>query len=306
MSVDVSELAKHLTNEGDALDARDIAALIRDVPEELLAKVLKDATVRAAAVDQVIKRFPDYVDATRATAAVVAFHVDGERFVIDAEPGDVRARRGTAPDARISLTLDAPAFLRLVTSNADAAMLLLTGRLQLAGDDGFALVLASWFRLPGATATQQLDVTDIDPDAIARIVRDTDRKKLAVAMEGPARDLVLEQIFGRFPDHVRADKIEHMDGVLGWKITGGAEPARHRIQFKDGQVLTGDAVDEDARARVTIVTDGVTLLELVTGNGNPALLFLTRRIKVKGDLAWAAQMPSWFRIPSAQDPKPSA
>jgi putative sterol carrier protein len=47
------------------------------------------------------------------------------------------------------------------------------------------------------------------------------------------------------------------------------------------------------------VCDGVTLLEIVTGNANGPMAFLTRRLRVKGDLAFAAQLPTFFHIPRA-------
>jgi putative sterol carrier protein len=50
---------------------------------------------------------------------------------------------------------------------------------------------------------------------------------------------------------------------------------------------------------VTIVIDGAGFLKLVTGNVNPVMSFVTGKLKIRGDLAFAAQIPALFRIPSA-------
>jgi putative sterol carrier protein len=88
-------------------------------------------------------------------------------------------------------------------------------------------------------------------------------------------------------------------GVIAFKVTrsdGGAD--RHRVAFRDGRCLTGPEAQE-GEARTTIVVDGPGLLKLVTGNLNPPLAFLTRKLRIKGDLAFAAQLPSLFDIPGA-------
>ena len=50
---------------------------------------------------------------------------------------------------------------------------------------------------------------------------------------------------------------------------------------------------------MTIVIDGVDFLKLVTGNANPVISFITGKLKIKGDLGFAAQIPGLFRIPTA-------
>jgi putative sterol carrier protein len=45
--------------------------------------------------------------------------------------------------------------------------------------------------------------------------------------------------------------------------------------------------------------DGVDFLKLVTGNANPTMSFIRGRLKVGGDLVFAAQLPGIFRTPTA-------
>jgi putative sterol carrier protein len=48
---------------------------------------------------------------------------------------------------------------------------------------------------------------------------------------------------------------------------------------------------------VTLVVDPVNFLKLVTGNANGPELFLRRKLRIKGDLIFAAQVPGLFTIP---------
>ena len=89
------------------------------------------------------------------------------------------------------------------------------------------------------------------------------------------------------------------DAAIGFKITGreDGDADRYRVLISGGEVRAGRDLDVDPR--VTIVIDGVAFLKLVTGNSNPVMSFLSGKLKIKGDLGYAAQIPGMFRIPSA-------
>jgi putative sterol carrier protein len=45
--------------------------------------------------------------------------------------------------------------------------------------------------------------------------------------------------------------------------------------------------------------DGVQFLKIVTNNASPITLFMTRKIKVQGDLGFATALQKMFTIPTA-------
>jgi len=49
---------------------------------------------------------------------------------------------------------------------------------------------------------------------------------------------------------------------------------------------------------VTITTDGVNFMKLVTGNAAGPMLFVSGKLKIAGDVPFAARMTSLFTIPS--------
>jgi predicted lipid carrier protein YhbT len=48
---------------------------------------------------------------------------------------------------------------------------------------------------------------------------------------------------------------------------------------------------------VTLKLDGLDFLKLVTGNANGPALFMSRKLKIEGDLMFSAQIQSMFTIP---------
>ncbi len=51
--------------------------------------------------------------------------------------------------------------------------------------------------------------------------------------------------------------------------------------------------------KLAMTMDPVTFLKVVSGDGNPMMMFMTGKIKAKGDLGIAAQVAKLFDIPKA-------
>ncbi len=87
--------------------------------------------------------------------AVVEFGVDGrrgggsDRYRLTFADGRCRASRRAEGPARLTLELEAVAFLRLIAGSASPQRLLVAGKLRLRGDLFFALALVGALRLPG-------------------------------------------------------------------------------------------------------------------------------------------------------------
>jgi putative sterol carrier protein len=197
---------------------------------------------------------------------------------------------------------DAADFLRLVTGNAVPAVDFLTGALRVRGDERFALELAGFFKVPSGDnggGTVKLDPTAVDAELIARVVKTVPGDQLRERLAGGLRVEVLDEVFRRFPEYLHASKTRGMDAVVKFKIGGRSDgnADRYVVVIADGTCRAGSGID--AEPGVTIVVDAADFLKLVTGNLNPLTAFLRGRLKVKGDLVLAAQLPGLFAIPSA-------
>jgi hypothetical protein len=142
-------------------------------------------------------------------------------------------------------------------------------------------------------------LNSIGPKEFAQLVKSTPDSKLAEVMAGDSRSKILEEVFGRMPSLFRAEKAGSTQAVIHWIITGGA----------DGTSDTYETVIENGACTVTsqparepklaMTMDPVTFLKVVSGDGNPMMMFMTGKIKAKGDLGLAANVAKLFDIPKA-------
>jgi putative sterol carrier protein len=147
--------------------------------------------------------------------------------------------------------------------------------------------------------SRTLDTAAVDPAEFARRVARATDEQLAEGMGSVFREEILAEIFGRMERHFRADRAAGVDAVVRFKITGrpDGDADRYEATIRDGRCsVSRELVD---KPRVTIQVGAVDFLKLVTGNANGPDLFIRRKIKVKGDLMFAASIAGLFKIPTA-------
>ena len=148
-------------------------------------------------------------------------------------------------------------------------------------------------------AVAQLD--NIDVEEFGRIVRGAAIEDLNSVVANH-RGLILDEIFRQMPERVRPDRIEGVDGLLRWRITGRADGGEdvYEITIRDG-ACTMHRGETDAKARTTMIVDPVSFVRLMAQATGPMKLVLRRRIRVKGDVAFAMRSESFFRKPLDED-----
>jgi putative sterol carrier protein len=144
-------------------------------------------------------------------------------------------------------------------------------------------------------------VGEADANQLAAMVGQVPDEQLAEGLSNPeGRKMVLDEIFKRMAEHVEPDKIKGTDAVIHFTITdkpGGGEDT-YEVVIKDGSLTVNEEPTSD-EPRVAIRAAPVPFIKLVTGNESGPTLFMTGKLKIKGDLMFATQMTSFFRIPSA-------
>jgi putative sterol carrier protein len=142
-----------------------------------------------------------------------------------------------------------------------------------------------------------VDTSAVDPEEFARNISKVSDDQLAEAMASPLRPTILNEIFGRMEQHFRAERASDVDAVIHWRIGGGPNDAenRYEVVVRNGTLTYTDEPVEEPR--VTFKMDGVTFLKLVTGNASGPMLFMTGKLKIEGDMMFAPQVQSLFKIP---------
>jgi hypothetical protein len=142
-------------------------------------------------------------------------------------------------------------------------------------------------------------LSTIEPKEFAKVVKTTPDSKIAEVMSGDDRGKILDEVFNRMPTLFRADRAGATKTVIHWLITGraGGGSDTYETVIEDGAcTVTNQPVREP---KLAMTMDPVTFLKVVSGDGNPMMMFMTGKIKATGDLGLAAQVAKLFDIPKA-------
>ena len=137
----------------------------------------------------------------------------------------------------------------------------------------------------------------IGPKEFAQLVKSTPDSKIAEVMGSESRSKILDEVFNRMPTLFRADRAGATQAVIHWSITGGpgGSTDTYETVIENGAcTVTNQPVREP---KLAMTMDPVTFLKVVSGDGNPMMMFMTGKIKAKGDLGLAAQVAKLFDIP---------
>ena len=142
------------------------------------------------------------------------------------------------------------------------------------------------------------DLSQVDAGQLAALAAGATDEQLAQGMSDPdARKQILDEIFRRMSEHVEPEKAKGNDAVLHFKITdkpGGGEDV-YEVEIKDGKVTASD--EPKGTPRVTFTTGPASFLRLVSGAQPGPVLFMAGKLKIEGDLMFASQVATFFRIP---------
>jgi hypothetical protein len=142
-------------------------------------------------------------------------------------------------------------------------------------------------------------LASIGPKEFAQLVKSTPDSKIAEVMGSDDRAKILDEVFNRMPTLFRADRAGATQAVIHWIITGGAGGTSDTYEtvIENGAcTVTNQPVREP---KLAMTMDPVTFLKVVSGDGNPMMMFMTGKVKAKGDLGIAAQIVKLFDIPRA-------
>ena len=145
-----------------------------------------------------------------------------------------------------------------------------------------------------------IDPAAIDPAQFAKAVAETPEAELAAGFANEqVRALVLDGIFSQMEEHFHGEKAGHTEAVIEWRILDRPGGGEDRYQV----IITGGtcSVEKDGEhaPRVTFTMKPVDFLKLVTGASAGPMMFMTGKLKIDGDLMFAASVQSLFRLPSA-------
>ncbi|WHT19400.1 SCP2 sterol-binding domain-containing protein [Crossiella sp. CA-258035] len=149
-----------------------------------------------------------------------------------------------------------------------------------------------------AGSGEAVDLSSIDPHSFARLISRASKDQIEAVMARPElRVRVLDEVFRRMEVHFKAEKAGSARAVVHWRIASGEDYERYETVIADGACSVNK--ENKAEPRVTVTLSPAEFLKLASGNGSAPVMFMTGKIKVKGDLGFAAGLSNLFSIPKA-------
>lgn len=282
-----------------------VVALVDVLDDREVAKLVSVPHVRESAVRIILARLGEFAlpEPLARVTGLVEFAVDvpkgeAERHLLrfDGTTVEVEPTDGQQPDVRVSM--GALEFVRLVSGGSNAAILLLSGRLHVAGDEDLALRMGGVFQVPGQPGVA-VDPSEVDPEAASRAIKGVKDAHLDRVMAGGFREVVLDQVFTRMPDFLDAEKAAKHCMSVGFRVDGRPDGGSDRVVVYVDQGTCRVERDGQGDRDATIVLGGTQFLKLVLGHLNPVTAVMRGSIKVKGDVGTALALHRVMRIPGS-------
>lgn len=146
-----------------------------------------------------------------------------------------------------------------------------------------------------------VELSSLSTEVLVDIVQRASKEQVkAIADHPELRSVFLDEIFRRMSDHFLEDKARHVNFVVSWRFSEGVgEDGFDRFQtvIEDGVCVSSTDLGRSPDTTITLSVDD--FIRMATGNAAVAAMFVTGKVKVKGEYAPAVRFSSYFDIPKA-------
>ncbi|MEC3982711.1 SCP2 sterol-binding domain-containing protein [Amycolatopsis sp. H20-H5] len=144
-----------------------------------------------------------------------------------------------------------------------------------------------------------IELSSLSTQVLVDIVRRASKEQLKSIADHPElRAVFLDEIFARMSHHFLPERAKHVDFVVSWRFSDGdGEDGFDRFQtvIEDGVCVSSADLARTPDTTITVSVDD--FIRMATGNAAVAAMFVTGKVKVKGEYAPAVRFSSYFDIP---------
>jgi putative sterol carrier protein len=143
----------------------------------------------------------------------------------------------------------------------------------------------------------QLDASDYSSLKAAVEQHSNEELMAAIQQQDGGVDGVLDKVFAGMVESFNPARAAGQQAVVQFEINAPDGTREYAMRVADGRCEIDRGRAESPR--VTIQVGLADFLRLITGNVNGMQLFMTGKIKVRGDLFFAQTYQSWFERPQS-------
>ncbi|OAA24676.1 SCP-2 sterol transfer family protein [Frankia sp. EI5c] len=143
-----------------------------------------------------------------------------------------------------------------------------------------------------------------DPATLVDGLAALSERQTEEVLRGPNGDAFLDELFARMRDSFQPEKASGEDAQVQFELSGGPGGTTRTFVLAVRGAACELSIDPagglapGGGRTVTVRTDRVRLVRIVAGQANAAKLYITRKVRIDGDLKFGGQVLSWFGVPT--------
>lgn len=150
------------------------------------------------------------------------------------------------------------------------------------------------------SARAGIELGSLETATLVDLVARASKEQLSgVAEHSELRSVFLDEIFRRMSDRLILQKTNSVSLVVCWRFTDGDGEGgfdRYQTVIEDGVCVSSTNIARSPDTTITVSVDD--FIRMATGNVAVPTMFMTGRVRVKGDYAPAVRLSGYFDIPS--------
>ncbi len=127
---------------------------------------------------------------------------------------------------------------------------------------------------------------------LAKMIEGRSDEEILKGVQAQGIDTALGNVFQGMAGAFLPEKAANKTAIIQYDVT--TPEGTHSYQLKIGEGKCEAARGADNPARVTLTLSVPNLLRIITGKANGQQLFMSGKLKLKGDMAIALAMQNWF------------
>ncbi|WP_245788135.1 SCP2 sterol-binding domain-containing protein [Amycolatopsis marina] len=144
-----------------------------------------------------------------------------------------------------------------------------------------------------------IELSSLSTEVLVDIVRSASKEQIkAISEHDELRHVFIDEIFRRMSDHFVPERARNIDVVVSWRFTPGDGADgfdRFQTVIEDGICVSGEDLDRAPDTTITLSVED--FIRMATGSVAVAAMFVTGKVKVKGEYAPAVRFSSYFDLP---------
>ena len=136
----------------------------------------------------------------------------------------------------------------------------------------------------------------LDPAQMAEAIKGLSDEDLLAQVTTRGIDTTLAEIFAGMQEAFQPDKAGSTSAIIQYDVDTDEGTKSWTVNIADGTCQTSEGAADNPR--ITLQVGLVNFVRLIFGQANGQQLFMTGKLKLKGDMMFAMQMQNYFKTPS--------